>query len=180
MVNGARRMAVSLLFIVVGVIAYLPCHSVRKFLLRCLGAKIGKNVSLYHGFEIRSPWKLVIGDGTIVGNHCILDCRAGLVIGRNVNFSSEAAIWTVQHDPQSATFEIYSAPVVIEDRAWISFRSTVLPGTTVGEGAVVAANAVVTKDVPKFAIMGGIPAKAIGVRNHNLTYEFRGHPLPII
>jgi acetyltransferase-like isoleucine patch superfamily enzyme len=102
------------------------------------------------------------------------------VIGQNVNFSAEAAIWTQQHDPQSATFEIYSAPVVVEDRAWISFRSTVLPGTTIGEGAVVAANAVVTKDVPKFTIVGGIPAKVIGSRNHNLTYKFEGHYLPLI
>ena len=65
-------------------------------------------------------------------------------------------------------------PVEIGDRAWISSRSVILPHNTIGEGAVVAAGAVVTKSVPAYTIVGGVPAKIIGQRSHTLNYEFSG------
>ncbi|MFK1641101.1 DapH/DapD/GlmU-related protein [Bacteroides fragilis] len=71
-------------------------------------------------------------------------------------------------------------PVVIEDRVWIGPNAIILHSVTIGEGAVVAAGAVVTKDVPPFSIVGGIPAKVIGSRNSNLKYEFDGQYLPFI
>jgi acetyltransferase-like isoleucine patch superfamily enzyme len=64
----------------------------------------------------------------------------------------------------------------VEERAWLSFRTTVLPGVTIHEGAVLAAHAVATKDVPPFSIAGGIPARLIGKRNTALTYELTGFP----
>jgi len=100
-----------------------------------------------------------------------LDARRGLVIGNYVNFSSEVMIWTLQHDHNSPTFADKGGKVVIGDRAWISCRAIILPGVTIGEGAVVAAGAVVTKDVAPYTIVGGIPAKEIGKRNRDLTYE---------
>jgi acetyltransferase-like isoleucine patch superfamily enzyme len=93
-----------------------------------------------------------------------------------VNLSSQVAIWTAQHDPQSATFDTVYAPVTVERRAWLSFRTTVLPGVTIHEGAVLAAHAVATKDVPAFSIAGGVPARVIGPRNASLTYEFGDGP----
>jgi maltose O-acetyltransferase len=63
---------------------------------------------------------------------------------------------------------------VVEAYAWISFRATILPGVTVGRGAVVAANSVVTKDVEEFTIVGGIPAKPIGTRSRDLDYTLTG------
>lgn len=122
----SKSLLVSASFFLVRFASILPSNHLRKLALTCMGAKLGKNVVIYSGFEVRSPWNLVIGEGTTVGHNCILDCRGGITIGRNVNFSSEAAIWTAQHDPQSATFAIRVAAVVIEDRAWLSFRSTVL------------------------------------------------------
>jgi acetyltransferase-like isoleucine patch superfamily enzyme len=120
---------------------------------------------------------VTIGDGSVIGFDAILDGRGGLTIGRNVNLSSEVAIWTAQHDHRSPTFAARCAPVTIGDRAWLSFRTTILPGVTIGDGAVVAAGAVVTTDVPPFAIVGGIPARIIGVRTRELSYEFvRGAP----
>jgi acetyltransferase-like isoleucine patch superfamily enzyme len=175
MINPLLRFAKSLLvsasFFLVRFASILPSNHLRKLALTCMGAKLGKNVVIYSGFEVRSPWKLVIGEGTTVGHNCILDCRGGITVGSNVNFSSEAAIWTAQHDPQSPTFAIKVAAVVIEDRAWLSFRSTVLPGITVHEGAVLAAHAVATKDIPPFVLAGGVPAKVIGPRNENLAYN---------
>jgi acetyltransferase-like isoleucine patch superfamily enzyme len=141
-----------------------------------MGAKIGKGVVIYPGFEIRDPWNLEIHRGTILGHGCILDCRAGIFIGENVNFSSQVAVWTAQHDPQSATFAVEYSSVKIENRAWLSFRATVLPGVTIHEGAVLAAHAIATKDLPAFSIAGGIPARVIGARNPSLTYNLDEFP----
>jgi acetyltransferase-like isoleucine patch superfamily enzyme len=152
-------------------VAYIPSQTLRKALLRVCGARIAHDVRLYHGFEVRKPRNLEIASGTVIGTGAILDARGGISIGRNVNFSSEVAIWTVQHDPQSPSFGTKLAPVRIKDNAWISFRVVILPGVTVCEGAVVAAGAIVTKDVPPYSISAGIPAHVIGTRTRNLEYE---------
>jgi acetyltransferase-like isoleucine patch superfamily enzyme len=156
---------------------YLMCIPVRTFrhcVLRLLGMRLGKNSAIFLGAEIRSPSKITIGSRTIVGHGCVLDGRGGLQVGSDVNFSSEVMIWTAQHDPQSADFVTRFAPVVIEDRAWISCRAIVLPGVTIGEGAVVAAGAVVTRSIEPYSLVGGVPAKLIGKRNPNLTYRLTG------
>ena len=152
-------------------VAHIPSQTIRKGLLRACGARIARNVRLYHGFEVRKPQNLEIASGTVIGTGAILDARAGIRIGKNVNFSSEVAIWTVQHDPQSRNFGSKLAPVRIEDNAWISFRAVILPGVTVFEGAVVAAGAIVTKDVPPYTISAGVPAHVIGTRIRNLEYD---------
>lgn len=140
----------------------IPCHAYRNWILRHIYLmKIDKRVVIYGGFEIRFPWKIEVGEGTIIGDECKLDGRNGLKIGRNVNFSTGAWIWTEQHDINDAMFGSNNSggPVEIGDRAWISSRSVILPHNTIGEGAVVAAGAVVTKSVPAYTIVGGVPAK---------------------
>jgi acetyltransferase-like isoleucine patch superfamily enzyme len=150
----------------------LPSHTVRKLALRLLGVKIGRGVMIFPGFEIRCPWRLTILRGAIIGHNCILDARAGLTIGEDVNLSSEVAIWTAQHDPHSPSFDAVYGAVTLERRVWLSFRTTVLPGVTIHEGAVLAAHAVASKDIEPFTIAGGIPARKIGERNRELTYRF--------
>jgi acetyltransferase-like isoleucine patch superfamily enzyme len=132
--------------------------------------KIGVDSIMYMGTEIRKPNKIQIGIGTIIGHDCVLDGRGGLFIGNKVNFSSRVMVWTAQHDPQSSTFDTVSMPVYIDDYAWISCRAIILPGVRIGEGAVVAAGAVVTKSVEPYSIVGGVPAVSIGKRNKELTY----------
>ena len=154
----------------------LPSASARAALYGLMGLTVGRAAHIYGGLEIRSPGRITIGDGSVVGLNAILDGREGITIGRNVNLSSEVAIWTLQHDPQDAEFGTRGGPVVVEDRAWLSFRCTVLPGVTIGEGAVVAAGSIVTKDVAPFAIVAGIPAEKIGERNRDLTYELGRAP----
>ena len=138
--------------------------------------KIAKTAVLYGGFEIRAPWNIEIGDGTVIGDESKLDGRNGLVIGKNANFSTGVWIWTEQHDLNDPFF--YSnnkgGTVVIGDRAWISSRTTILPRVSIGEGCVIAAGAVITKDCEAFGIYGGIPGKKIGERSHDLRYEFDG------
>lgn len=134
---------------------------------------------IYGGTEFRAPNKIHIGQNSIVGNDCLLDGRSELFIGQNVNISSGVWIWTQHHDMQSSNFDIVGDKVTINDRVWLCSRSIILPGVVVGEGAVVASGAVVSRDVPPFAIVGGIPAKIIGTRTRELTYQL-GDSVPFI
>jgi acetyltransferase-like isoleucine patch superfamily enzyme len=170
----------SFLYIYCGIVSKLPFHIIRIFLLRCLGAKIGKRVGLYRGFEVRSPWKLKIMQNTLIGHNSLLDARRGLTIGSNVNLSNEVMIWTLHHDYNSEYFDNVGAPVFIDDYAWICSRAIILPGVSIGKGAVVAAGAVVNKDIAPYTVVGGVPAKVIAQRNSKLSYNLGNDICPII
>jgi acetyltransferase-like isoleucine patch superfamily enzyme len=157
------------------IVSYAPLQSLRLLGLAKAGAKIGKDVVLMPGVEVFSPWRLVVGSHTNIGRYAHLDARGDLTIGNNVNISDEVAVWTAEHDIQAEDFPISRGTVVVGDRVWLCFRSIVLPGVRLGEGCVVASGAVVTKDVPPFTVVGGVPAKVIGQRNSHLTYEL-GEP----
>lgn len=164
--NGGRS-------IVLEHIGRIPSRRLRtKLLGSAFGAKIDAGVCIYRWKEVRNPGGLRIERGSIIGSDALLDARCGLHIGKNVNLSSEVAIWTLQHDFDSPTFATKGGMVDIGDRAWISFRATILPGVTIGEGAVVAAGSIVTKDVEPFDVVAGIPARKIASRNRQLTYSW--------
>ncbi|MGL5271469.1 MAG: acyltransferase [Selenomonadaceae bacterium] len=155
----------------------IPSHSIRNWIYRNVyKMKIASRVVIYGNTELRSPNNIKIGKGSIIGDQAILDARRGIEIGENVNFSTGVWIWTEQHDYNCPQFSCTDkgGKVIIGDRAWLSCRSIVLPGVTIGEGAVIAAGAVVTQDVPPYTIYGGVPAKKIGERNRNLEYVFDG------
>jgi acetyltransferase-like isoleucine patch superfamily enzyme len=161
-------------------VAIIPSHLIRNFLYKYVYLiQMGNKTILYYGSEIRAPYKLIIGNGSIIGDKSILDARNGIVIGENVNFSSNVSIWTEQHDHRDPYFECNSDEtfrVKIGDRAWIGPNVTILPSVEIGEGAVVAAGSVVTKNVEPFTIVAGLPAKKIGDRNRDLKYIFDGSP----
>jgi acetyltransferase-like isoleucine patch superfamily enzyme len=149
-----------------------PSRRLRTYLARrVLHLRADPDSIVYQWRDLREPKGIEIGQGTVVGHWSTLDGRRGLTLGRNVNLSSEVALWTLQHDPDDRGFGVRGGPIVVEDYAWISFRATVLPGVRIGRGAVVAAGAVVTEDVPDYAIVGGIPARVIGERSHDLEYD---------
>jgi putative colanic acid biosynthesis acetyltransferase WcaF len=136
-----------------------------------------ESTTIMLGTEVMRPEKLAIGRNTSIGRRCLLDCRGdGLKLGRNVNVGSQVAFVGGKHDVQSATFQAVWAPIIVGDYAWISLRATVLGGVTIGEGAVVAAGSVVTKDVEPYAIVGGVPARPIGERTRDLHYELHYRP----
>lgn len=159
-------------------ISEMPSHHVRNMFYRYIYLiSMGKHVVIYHGAEIRSPKSLKIGRGSIIGDNAILDARAGIEIGEDVNFSSNVRIWTLQHDyrdPDFACNPNHYGPVKIGNRAWIGPHTIILHDVKIGEGAVVAAGAVVTKDVPPYSVVAGIPAKVIATRPNNLRYHFTG------
>lgn len=178
--NNFNKYKGSLLYIVCGMIGWLPFHTLRILLLRILKADISWQVGIYRGFEIRSPWKLKIGRGSVVGHNALLDARMGLIIGNNVNISNEVMIWSLHHDYNDVDFASTGNQVIIEDYVWLCSRAVILPGVTIGKGAVVAAGAVVTRNVMPYTVVGGVPAKQIAKRNENLTYDLSNGVLPII
>ena len=158
-------------------ISLVPSHHLRRFVYRALGAEIGKNVVFHFKTEIRGIHKLKIGKGTIVGDNTLLDARAGLTFGENVNISSNVSLYTYQHDHRDPYFRCTSdntKPIAISNRAWLGSNVIVLPGVNIGEGAVCCAGCVVTKDVEPYTVVAGIPAKKVNERSRDLQYEFKG------
>jgi acetyltransferase-like isoleucine patch superfamily enzyme len=135
----------------------------RLYLYRRIGMKVGTGCVIRRGVYFGSPNELELGDGSFLGR-ASLYCTGGVKIGRNVNVSDGVVIVTAKHDVNSPKFGASYVPIRIEDWAWIATNAIVLAGVTIGEGAVVAAGAVVTKDVPPYSIVGGNPAKVIGER----------------
>ncbi|TFD70389.1 acyltransferase [Cryobacterium gelidum] len=151
-----------------------PIHSWRIQSLKLFGAEIGPGVTVYHGLKARGARRISIGARTSIGDAATLDGRGGLSIGKDVNFSSEVQVWTAQHDWKSADFAYSDAPVRIGDRCWLGPRVIVLPGTTIGEGTVVAAGAVAKGNLEPFCLYGGVPAKKLGERPRNIDYQLDG------
>ncbi len=139
-------------------------HGWRKCWLLLFGAVIGKGVRIQGGAEVWQPWRLRIGDSSWIDDGVKLYTADDIVIGSNAVISEGAFICTATHDITSEAFELKTAPVKIGDMAWIASRAILLPGVTIGEGAVVGAGAVVTKDVEPWTVVGGNPAKVISKR----------------
>jgi maltose O-acetyltransferase len=133
------------------------------------------NVQLHCRF-LHAPG-VAIGARSVINFGSLLDGRRfPIKIGADVSIGPEAAILTLGHDPRSPEFADRGGPVTIGDRAWIGFRAIVLPGVSIGEGAVVGAGAVVTRDVPPFTIVAGNPARPIGSRPAGLSYALSYNP----
>ncbi|MEQ1555155.1 MAG: acyltransferase, partial [Ferruginibacter sp.] len=112
-----------------------------------------------------------LGSGSVINRDCLLDNRAAINIGENVSISGNVQIYTGGHDPHSPLFEMTCTPVTIHDHVVIFSRATIMPGVTIGKGAVVYACAVVCKDVPSMAIIAGNPGVVIGCRKAEPYYE---------
>ena len=118
-----------------------------------------------------------IGDYSHINRGCLIDARGYVTIGNNVSISHNVSIVTGGHNPQSAFFEGRFKPITIENYVWVGVGAIILQGVRIGEGAVVCAGAVVTKDVGEYEIVAGVPAKKIGIRTNNLDYHCRWETL---
>jgi len=155
---------------------HCPSHMFRQFLFRLAGIKIGRGSAIHMGVRFFSPDGIKIGDDSIVGFGTFLDGRKQITIGNHVDIASEVMIYNSEHNLESEKFDAIEEPVEIGDYVFIGPRAIILPGVKIGKGAVVAAGAVVTKDVSDFEIVGGVPAKVIGERkNKNPNYRL-GRP----
>lgn len=153
------------------VLPHMPFWKIRKIYLKSMGMKIGKDSFIMKSNYFMNPWLIKIGEGSHINRGCTLDGRGILEIGNNVSISHGSKLMTGGHDVQHRNFPGIYEKIKIEDYAWLGVNCVVLKGITIGKGAVVAAGAVVTKDVPEYTIVGGIPAKPIGKRTKDLDYK---------
>ncbi|HDK41760.1 MAG TPA: acyltransferase [Candidatus Pacearchaeota archaeon] len=134
---------------------------VRYILVKSFIQKCGKNVNIQNRARIGPS--LVIGDNSGIGENCRIGSMT--TIGRNVKMAPDVIICTENHRYTKETFEGFvKKPVMIDDNVWIGYRVIILPGVHVGRNAIIGAGAVVTKDVPPYAIVGGVPAKVLKMR----------------
>lgn len=144
---------------------YTKTNRGRVRIMKRMGVTINGPIAVRKGLEIRGGGgQLVINQGVSIGPGVLLDARKGLVIGESAVIAYQAIIWSLNHDYNDIHFVTKGAKTTIGKYAWVCSRSIILPGVTVGEYAVVASGAIVTKDVPPYAIVAGIPAKIVGYR----------------
>ena len=167
------------------IINHIPSYTIRyAWYRKVLGWCIGPNVTILLGLHVQmaglrsSGQKVRIGKNTVINYNCLVHVTGGLVIGENVSISPGAWLVSGSHDINDPNHESIYRPIVIGDYAFIGMRATVLGGVTIGEGAVVMAGAMVTRDVPPFTVVGGVPAKFIAQRElRNPSYQLDFHPL---
>lgn len=150
----------------------LPSCKIRMAYLKAYLAEVGAGTSVQMGCKFLNGRKVYLGDRNVINFGCLFDGRHYYIrTGADVSIGPEAAILTLGHDPHSPEFANRGGDVTISDRVWIAYRAIILPGVTIGEGAVVGAGSVVTKNVESYSIVAGVPAKNIGKRNSKLIYN---------
>lgn len=126
-----------------------------------------------HVFE---PWKLRAGDRVRVGRFNQLTCRGGITIGDNVMLGPFVVLTTTshvhdEHDRPMAVQGLSESPIEIGDDVWIGANAVVTSGVRIGRGAVVGAGAVVTRDVPEYGVVGGVPARVLRSRRPHRDFD---------
>ncbi len=128
---------------------------IRNTLLRLLGNRIGHPVILDRNLTFDAP--LNIGDFVLIRDNCSIGQR--VTIEDHCTISTGVMLITAGHDPANMSYRF--GPIVLKRFSWIGARAIILPNVTIGENAVVAAGAIVTKDVPPSCLVGGNPARII-------------------
>jgi putative colanic acid biosynthesis acetyltransferase WcaF len=140
---------------------WFPLYGVKRWLLRLFGASVGRGVVIKPHVRIKYPWQLSVDDDCWIGEEAWIDNLAVVHLGHDVCLSQGAYLCTGSHDYRQVTFDLIVKPIVLEPEAWVAARAVLLPGVTVGRGAVVAAGSVVTTDVPRGTLSSGCPARVI-------------------
>lgn len=125
--------------------------------------KIEENVYIDKKCIIGAPQNISIGKGTVI-TKANLDARGGIEIENNCIINDGVKIISATHDYNSSTYDLIKKKVKIGEYSWLATDSMILPGVTIGKGAIVGAGTVVAKDIPEMAICVGNPAKIIGYR----------------
>ena len=153
--------------------SYKPSHGIYRklrliFYLKSF-AKCGNNLFLHHSLTVFNPKNIEIGDNVKINRGVFITARDKIKIGNDVLIGPYTIINSGNHNYSNPDIPIRSQghsskPIIIEDDVWIGANATILKGVIIGKGAVVGAGAVVTKEVPPFTVVGGVPARFIKYR----------------
>jgi putative colanic acid biosynthesis acetyltransferase WcaF len=142
-----------------------PLHEWRSFLLRCFGAKVGVGVHVYPGVNIWAPWNLELADECGIASGATLYSQGKITVGRRAVISQGAHLVTGTHDYSDAGFPLITKPIHIGDHAWVAAEAFVHPGVSIGEGCVIGARSVVTRDMPDWMVCAGHPCQPLKSRS---------------
>ncbi len=144
-----------------------PMHAWRAFLLRCFGAKLGPHCHIYPGARIWAPWNLECAEFAAIADEAVVYNAAKVFLGSHAIVSQQAYVCTATHDFDDPAFPMVVSPISIGGYAWVCARACVLPGVTVGDGAVLGLGAVATKDLEPWHVHAGNPARRIKQRRRH-------------
>lgn len=130
-------------------------------MLRLLGAKIGRGVQVFPSARIMYPWLLEIGDRSVISWDVKVYNAGKITIGKNTVISQYSHLCAATHDYDSANFLLLKKPIFIGNNVWVAADAFIGPGVHISDGAVVAARAVVIKDVSSLTVVAGNPARQV-------------------
>ncbi len=135
---------------------------IQELFAKLTNTELNETLNVIPPFNTDFGKNIHIGQRVFINSGCKMQDQGGIYIGDDVLIGHNACLLTLNHemDPENRA-DMHPKPIHIEDKAWLGSNVTVLPGVTIGEGAIVAAGAVVTKDVESNTIVGGVPAKII-------------------
>jgi acetyltransferase-like isoleucine patch superfamily enzyme len=141
---------------------YHTTEQIREIMGRLTGKKVDESFRLFPPFYTDFGKNITIGRDVFINSGCHFQDQGGITIGDGSLIGHNVVLATINHDLTPLNNrENHYAPIVIEEHVWIGSNATILPGVTIGRWAVVAAGAVVTKDVEEYTVVGGVPAKEI-------------------
>lgn len=141
-----------------------PSSALKVFLLKLFGAKLGKGLVLRHRLNIKSPWFLMVGDDSWIGEGVWIDNLVPVKIGSNVCLSQGAMLQTGNHDFSKQSFDLMTGGIVLEDGVWIGAKALVCPNVIAANHAVLTAGSIATKNLEAYFIYQGNPAVKVKKR----------------
>lgn len=144
---------------------YREPEEVRRIFSELIGREVDESFTLFPPFYTDCGKNIRVGKNVFINSCCCFQDQGGISIGDGSLIGHCVVLATINHDPNPARRgDEYARPITIGRNVWIGSHATVLPGVSIGDGAIVAAGAVVTKDVPAGSVAGGVPARIIKER----------------
>lgn len=172
--NINKKLYLLLYYVIARHLPYQPIpgykigNRLRKMLCERIFKSAGKNIVIKHGAYFGDGENIIIGNNSQLGINCKVE--NDLVIGDNVLMGPDIIIFSSEHEFKNLDIPIMfqgakrKNPVIIGNDVWIGTRAVIMPGIKIGDHSIIGANAVVTKDIPAYAIVGGVPAKILKFR----------------
>ncbi len=146
---------------------WFPFSSLKIFLLKSFGAKVGTGVTIKPCVNVKYPWFLSVGNNVWIGEGAWIDTLTTVLIGNHVCISQGAMLLTGNHNYKSKSFDLIVDKIVLEDGVWIGAQAVVCPGVTCASHSVLTVSSVATKNLEAYGIYQGNPAGKIKVREVN-------------
>ena len=143
---------------------YHEPEEIRTLFSELIGKPVDQSFGLFPPFYTDCGKNITVGKNVFINSGCHFQDQGGITIGDGVLIGHNVLLATLNHDfsPKNRS-TLHPAPIVIGENVWIGSNATVVPCVTIGNGSIIAAGAVVTKNVPENVVAGGVPAKIIKI-----------------